>query len=157
MTSPAVEMVRGRFAVRPLSPRHSRRAAGDDTGACRYPEASVRHRRVCVHLISHSCGGWLSRGAERAVLRSYPEYNGMSAQAGGQYVLSESRQAGAPTCRRQRNQMPPLVADVVDLSPRSVLTWVARRSERRERGGSAAAAAAAGGCCSARSACSMCC
>src|SRR5260221_14655854 len=130
MISPAVDMVRAQFGVRALSARHSRRAAGDDTGACRYPEASVRHRRVCVHLISHSCGGWLSRGAERAVLRSYPEYNGMSAQAGGQYVLSESRQAGAPTCRRQRNQMPPVVAEGVDLSPRSVLTWVALRSER---------------------------
>src|SRR5260370_2211616 len=131
MTSPAVDMVRAQFDVRALSARHSRRAAGDDTGACRYPEASVRHRRVCVHLSSHSCGGWLSRGAERAVLRSYPEYNGMSAQAGGQYVLSESRQAGAPTCRRQRNQTPPVVAEVVDLSPRTVPTWVPPRTDPR--------------------------
>jgi hypothetical protein len=78
---PASDMVGAQFASRVPSAPHSRRAAGDDTGACRYPETSVR---LCVHLTFHVRGGCLFREAERVVLRSSPEYTGTSAQAGGE-------------------------------------------------------------------------
>src|SRR5260221_2118740 len=78
----------------------------------------------------HAHRGRLFGGAEGAILLSSPEYTETSAQAGGEYRLSQSERvrAGAPTCRRQRIQKPAAMA--MDLSPQSVLVQVILRRER---------------------------